>query len=140
MKNIQIKKSEYLSKLRLPAGQLGQSLVILLVFITIIIVITSGAAIMMISNSQSTTQLSLGIEAGNVAESGVENATLRLLRNPDYSGETLTVGNGTATINVSGTEEKTITVTGTVGEFKKTIRIIGNLSGNIFSVTSWSEI
>ena len=87
----------------------GQTLVLLLVFVAITITITSAAVAMMIINSQSGSRFELREITYTVAESGAENALLRLLRDPDYTGETLTIEDGTATITVTGSSVKTIT-------------------------------
>lgn len=65
---------------------------------------------------------------------------LRLLRDPDYSGETLTVGDGTATITVTGTTTKTITSEGDYNGFKRKIEVVGTFTNDVFDVTSWEEI
>lgn len=117
----------------------GQALVVLLVFAAIAITITAGAVIVTISNSQATSKYALGEEDLLIAQSGAENAILRLLRDPNYSGETLNLGFGSATITVTGTTTKTITSASSDSVFKRTIQVSGTLSGNVFTVTSWLE-
>ena len=121
-------------------SQTGQALVVLLVFVAIAVTITVGAVLVTISNSQATSKYALGEEDLLIAQSGVENAILRLLRDPNYAGETLNVGFGSATITVTGTTTKTITSASSDSVFKRTIQVIGTFSGNTFTLTSWSEI
>lgn len=120
--------------------QAGQALVVLIMVIAVAMTITTGAVIVTVVNSTTTSKYALGEEALMIAQSGVENAILRLLRDPDYTGETLSVGYGTATITVSGTPIKTITSVSSNSGFKRTIQVIGTLSANEFLVTSWAEI
>lgn len=121
-------------------SQAGQSLIMLLVFITMAITITTGAVTVTLLNSRSTTTWYQGEQTLQVAEAGVENAIIRLLRDPTYTGETLTVDSGTATISVTGTSPKTITVEALSGTFKRRIQVIGSFTNNTFSITSWKEI
>lgn len=118
----------------------GQTMVTLLFFVVIALTITSAAVAMVITNSQSTTKFEQGLLAYYVAEGGVENALLRLLRNPNYTGETLSVGEGTAVITVAGTDPKTITSLGTVRNFSRKIQLVAEYTNNILSVTSWKEV
>jgi len=119
----------------------GVALVLLLVFMAIAITVTSAAVLLTISFSQSSTRQDISHAALSVAESGMENALMRLLRNPAYSGETLTVDDGVATINVSsGGGTYTVTSTGQVGDYSRTVRVLVQDSGGIMNLTSWLEI
>lgn len=119
--------------------QSGQTLVLLLVFMVVAITITTAAVIVTLVNSQSATRLEQGEITLGIAEAGMENAILRLLRNPEYSGETLTVNGGMATIEVSGETTKTITVTGANGNYIRKLQATVD-SNSILTVTSWQEI
>ncbi len=112
----------------------------LLVLMTTGIIITSAAVILIIVNSQASSKFSLGEDAYAIAESGAENAILRLIRNPSYAGETLTVGNGSATITVTGSSTKTIVSEGVRGNFRRKVQVVGGYVNNIFTPTSWTEI
>ena len=119
--------------------QAGQSLVTLIVFIMIFMSIFTMSITMMAVNSLATDDFQQGIAARQVTESGIENALLRLLRNPDYSGETLAVGNGSVVITVTGDAyNKTIISVGTLGKFQKKIKatIIYN---DVITISSWKE-
>src|SRR3989344_8272621 len=118
----------------------AQSLVVLLVFIATATIITAGATTVTLINSQSGSKFSLAQETLEVAEAGADNAILRILRNPSYAGEILTVGAGTATITVSGSSTRTIDSTGQIGNFERKIRVVGTFTNNTFTITSWSEI
>jgi hypothetical protein len=120
--------------------QSGQSLVMLLIFMIIALTITSAAIAMIVINTRTTGKFALGTVAYYAAESGAENAILRLLRNPNYSGETMAVGDGSAVITVSGVDPKTITSVGVVGDARRTIQVVAGYTNNILTVSSWKEI
>src|SRR5258708_4889168 len=113
----------------------------LLFFVTIAITVTTAAIIAMYSNAQSATKVQQGAIAYYVAEGGIENALIRLLRDPTYTGETLPVGTSTAVITVTGSSSSyTITSKGTVGNFLRTIQVTaGYNSSNILTISSWQE-
>lgn len=117
----------------------GQALTALLVFMVVAITITTAAVAMIIASSQSAARLVSGESALAVAESGAENALLRLLRDTSYGGETLAVGTGTATVTVTGGATRTITSTGQDGNFVRRVQIVASYSNNILVVLSWIE-
>ncbi len=117
----------------------GQGLVILIVFVAMAMTVISSAVTTNVINSVSTTRSQEGEVALNVAESGIENAMLRLLRDSSYTGETLAIGSDTATITVTGTNPKTIVSTGTVGAYKRTITVTATENAGVLEITSWSE-
>ena len=119
--------------------QNGQALVTLLFFMIVSITITTAAVMIVVTNSIGASKIQQGEIGFSVAESGMENALIRLLRNPSYSGETLDVGNGEAIITVSGTSPIIITSEGFEGNFKRTIEVQAQYVNSILTVTSWKE-
>lgn len=118
----------------------GQALVTLLVFMMMATVVIAGAVAMTVINTQSSGKLVDGAESLKVAEAGADNAVLRLVRDPGYTGEVLTVGGGTAIITVTGGATKTILVDGEVGDFHRKVEVLVSYSGNTITVSSWKEI
>ncbi|MBI3380276.1 hypothetical protein HY029_05990 [Candidatus Gottesmanbacteria bacterium] len=118
----------------------GQALVTLLFFMIIAITVTSGAVVIILSNSVSASKFDQGNSAYYIAESGVENALIRLLRNPNYTGETLPIDTGNATIQISGSNPITITSVGTLNNLSRTIQVTVDYTNNILTVQSWKEI
>ena len=118
----------------------GQALIMLLVFAIISITLSSAAVIITFLNSQTTSSFERGIEANNIAESGAENAILRLLRNPDYIGEKLPVGSGYFIATVSGQTTKTITSTGISGHATQKVQVVVQYTNNVLTVSSWQDI
>ncbi len=123
----------------LAKSQSGQTLIALLVFISVAMLLTMSAAAVTIINTQTNSTFANGDAALQTAESGIDNAMQRLLRNPNYVGETLTIGDGTATITVSGTTTKTIVSKGTLGGLQRTITATATYNATVLTLTSWSE-
>lgn len=106
----------------------------------IAMIVISSSVVMLIVNIKSTTKFELGTEAYAIAESGAENAVLRILRNPNYSGETLTVGNGIAEISVNGSTQKTILSVGKTDNFVRKVQVVVVYVNNIATISSWMEV
>lgn len=121
-------------------NQRGQTLVTLLVFVVMATAIATTAVAVIINTTQSTFILEKQTVASQMAASGIENAMLRLLRNPDYTGETLPVGTGIVTINVTGTTTKTITATAQNDEFVATYEATASYVDYRLTVTAWHAV
>ena len=117
----------------------GQGLIVLIVLVAMALTIISSAVTSNVINAISTTRTQEGESARDIAESGIENALLRLLRDSSYAGETLPVGEGSATITVSGTNPKTIVSVGNISTYRRTITVTATETNGVLSVTTWSE-
>lgn len=117
----------------------GQTLIALLMFMLVTIVITTTAAAIAVVNLQAGNSYSSGEIAVQNAETGIENAFLQLLRNPSYTGETMTLTEGAATITISGTTTKTIVSIGSSGNFRRTVTATAANSNNVLTLSSWRE-
>lgn len=117
----------------------GQGLVLLIVFVAMALTVISSAVTSNVINGISATKSQEGEIAIQVAESGIENAMLRLLRDSEYTGETLAVGADTATITVTGTNPKTIRSIGNVGEFRRTLIVTVLETNGELNITSWTQ-
>ena len=119
----------------------GQALITLLVFTIMAITITSAAVVVIIINSTTATKLQESTVAYEVAESGANNAVLRLLRDPGYTGEALTVGNGTATITVVPTGGLYVIMSqGKENNFIRTVQVNASYFNNVLVATSAGEV
>jgi hypothetical protein len=119
----------------------GQALITLIFFVLIASIVSTGAVMLMIVNMSSATKQEQSMLAYAIAESGVENGILRLLRDPGYTGETdFAVGSGTADITVTPGNPITITATGQEGKFIRTIQVTVTYSDGEYTITSWKEI
>jgi uncharacterized protein YjdB len=120
--------------------QKGQTLILLLVFIVVAIAITTAAVVAISTNSESTTNTSMGVITKQMAESGIEQALLKYLRNPSYTGETFTLDTGSVTVTVSGNGNITIDSVAVNGNFTKKVEVSAIYSNNILTVGSWKDI
>jgi hypothetical protein len=118
----------------------GSALITILVMIAVALLVSSSAIVVAVTTSQVTSQATRSEQALAIAEAGVEESMLRLLRSPSYTGGTLTLDNGTATMTVGGTTTKTITSVGVVTGVERTIQATATLNGTVLSLTSWQEI
>ena len=118
----------------------GQALVVLLMFIVVATMVAVAATLLSSYALSSTTRMEQSQAALSVSESGMENALIRLLRDPSYSGETLTLPDGIATITVTGSTTKTVTSVGKAGNFMRTVvATVVYAANGISTVTSWSD-
>lgn len=105
------------------------------------ITIATTSVSVIITNAQSTAATAQSMEAYYAAEAGVENATLQLLRNPSYTGETLQITSDTTSqIVVENSPSYVVTATGKSGRYTRVIRANLNYTNSILSVVSWTEI
>lgn len=119
----------------------GAALILLLVFMAVAITITTAATLLTISSTQAASRQDIGHAALAIAESGLENAYIQILRDPSFTGETLTVGSGVATITVSSVSGVfTLTSTGVVDGFSRTVRSLVQDNGGVYNLSSWTEI
>lgn len=115
----------------------GQALVSLLMFIVIALTVITSTITTVISNTRAASIEEQAVDVYYVAEAGIENALIRLLRDPNYSGETLGVGNNSAAITIVGS---TITSTGYVNNLTKKIQVEVSYNDNQMIIISWNEI
>lgn len=119
----------------------GQALITVLFISVIGILITTGAVSALMSAFTATSEHEVGNLAYGAAESGVENAVLRLMRDPAYTGETLIVSPGrTATVSVNTASGIVITSVGVAGSISRKIVVSGQYNNLIFAINSWNEV
>jgi hypothetical protein len=126
--------------MRARSGESGQILVALLAFIATGLIITVTAAAITATNLLTNSKYTSGEKTLQVAEGGIDNAIMRLVRDPSYTGETLTIGTGTATITVSGSSPYIILSKGTIGNFHRTIQVTATRTNNALTISNWAEV
>ncbi len=117
----------------------GQTLVALLIYMVIAMTITLAAVAVTIINIRANNSYSSGSLALEYAQDGVENAMIQLERNPSYTGETMSIGSGSATITVSGSGSLTISSVGSVGNYRRTVTATATYASNSLTLNSWAE-
>lgn len=115
----------------------GQALIVFLFFVLTGITITSAAVMMLLNTILNTSVNERSLLARAYAESGVENALIRYVRNPDYSGEVLTIGQGSVDVTVSG---GIIIAVAKVGDVSRTVQATTEYNNDEIVVSSWKEI
>lgn len=129
-----------MKKNTIQSSESGYMLTALLVFLVVIIIITTTSVLVSVSSLRSETYFDSGSEALAAADSGAENAILRLLRDPTYLGETLQVGNSDVTITVAGSAPQVVTVVADSGSFERTVEVRLQRVDGMLQVTSWKEL
>lgn len=118
--------------MNLPKKNSGQTLLSLLLVAVIGITVATGATMLIIINSQSGLKVQLGETAYSIAQSGADNAVLRLLRDPTYTGESnLPVDGGYANITVSSNNGIFIaTSSGSINNFVRKIQVVAHYTSD----------
>lgn len=118
----------------------GQAMITVLFIMLIGMLITMASVITSINNATSTTNSEIGVTAYDLAESGAENALLKLIRNPNYTGEQYSPSIGqTITITVTGVSPQIITSEGKIGTIAKRIQINLQYNDGVLVINSWKE-
>ncbi|MBI2031305.1 MAG: hypothetical protein HYT08_01690 [Candidatus Levybacteria bacterium] len=118
----------------------GQALITFLYIMIIGMTISSASAVIMLINLMGGGTMERGEITYYIAESGIENAILKLLRDPDYSGETLSVGGGNVTTEITSQNPLTIVATGRYNNIVRKIEVQTLYNNNVLTISSWREI
>jgi len=131
----------------------GQTLVALLFFVMVGMIVTAAAVMILSTNSLAAQKLSQGEVTRQLAETGAENALLRLLRDKSYGdcpnyclGDTLNIGDDSVLIKVKTTiiaETTTITINSVAisGNFVREIEVkVVKNPNDVLTPLSWKEI
>jgi len=115
-------------------------LITLLVFMTIAIIVITATISIVASNTVGASVAQQGLVARDIAENGIEESLLRLLRDPLFTGGTIPVGNGNAQIIItSNGQNKIIQSTGTVGDFQRKITVSITYNNYVIKIISWQD-
>lgn len=118
----------------------GQA-VITVIFIAVIGMFIATGAIFTVANAlESSASEELGAAAFQAAESGIENSVLRLMRDPSYTGETMSIDQrSTAVVTVTTGTGIRIESIGTVGAVSRKIVADAHYDNLVLIVDSWGE-
>ncbi|PIS22322.1 hypothetical protein COT50_02560 [candidate division WWE3 bacterium CG08_land_8_20_14_0_20_41_10] len=120
----------------------GQILTSVLVFMAFGLSVIALSATLTVINIQNTAKLAQSEQASNYAEAGAEEAILRLIRDPAYSGGSLPLSADTVIgITVTGVgDSRTIISTATYNGFTKKVQAVVSLANNKATLVSWKQI
>lgn len=118
----------------------GQAMVMLVLLTVILASIATSVVAIVTTNALNTMREERGNQALSIAESGAEEALLQLLRDPSYSGGSLTTSEGSATVVVVGDGTKTITSQGEVVGYVKVVEVVARMELGQLLIDSWQEI
>ncbi len=118
----------------------GQILTSVIVFIAFGLSVIALSSILTIINLQNTAKNIISVQALSYAEAGVEDAILRLIRDPAYPGGVATLDSATVAVTISGDAiNKTVTSTATYNGFTKKIVVVASLANNKLTLVSWKQ-
>ncbi len=126
-------------------NQNGQALVALLIFIVMAIAIGTAAAFIIAGNSEGASSVAEGVIARQMADSGIEEAYLEIVRNgvsylPNPNPEVLNLDGGTVSIKFSWNgSTATIDSIATSGNYVKCVRSLVTANSGMSQI-SWKEV
>ena len=113
------------------------ALISTLVVISVIFTVALSMSILGIGAIDVTRVTNESHKAFSVAEACLDEAMLRLLRDSSWTGDTLTVGDGSCTITVAGAGPFTINVVATVADATRRVEADFDVATN--TITRWEE-
>jgi hypothetical protein len=117
----------------------GQALISLVFFTIIGMAIATAAILATLSSTIASSKLQSGTLTFSEAESGAENAYLKLLRNPYYKGEKMSINGATVIATVSGSTNITIDSKATSGTFSRAVEVKLQYTAGKYVIQSWKE-
>jgi len=112
----------------------------MITFIAIAMAIIPSMVLLNINAGQGTIRAQEGEQALAYAQTGAEDALVRLLRDKNYAGETLVIGSGTVSISVAGNDTlKTVLATGSAGVYRRTVEMIVSQDTGTWVIQSWEQ-
>lgn len=121
----------------------GQALIGVLAIIAISSILVTSLMTNSLISADSLLKLRQSSQLINNADSFLESAILKLLRDPSYPGETLTVGNNQVIIEITGDNPKIILVksTNSSGDILRKLQAQASFSvDGVLTVSNWQEI
>jgi hypothetical protein len=118
----------------------GQALISLVFFTIIGMAIATAAIVATLSSTIASSKFQSGTLTFSEAESGAENAYLKLLRDPYYKGETMDINGATVIATVSGSINITISSKATSGTFSRIVEIKLSYASGRYVIQSWKEV
>lgn len=128
-------------------NQKGQALITMIFISSIGMTIVLAAAVFILQNMKATSQVEQGTVAYYAAESGAQEALLRLIRDPSYTGtaqnQPLVIMVGEIPVTVVIQADSVSGIITSVATYSNSIRKIQLqtvYNNNVREITSWKEI
>lgn len=121
--------------------QNGQVLVSILIIIAVAVLAT-GTAVVASSLSRTTGVATVSDKLLYAAESGAEETLIKLLRDPNYSGESVNINGVSVNINVTNPtpSERLIISKAVQDNLIRKVAVSAEFINNILAVNSWKQI
>jgi len=123
-------------------NQKGQALVSVLMIITITI-LAASTAVVAASLSLTAGRGSQSNKVYYAAETGVEEALIKLLRDPSYGSGNLTLNGAAVQISVQtpilNPNQRIITSEATLDNIRRRVEVSASFTNNVLTVNSWKE-
>ncbi len=120
--------------------QPGNILVIVLVMMVVGITIATMSLALVITTTQSMGGAMEADRMRTAAEGAIENAILKVLRNPSYSGETMTIDGIPITLTVTQGAQTTVMATAVKGTHRQRYQVVLQRTNGVLGVVSWLHI
>jgi len=120
--------------------QKGQALIMVILIGIIALIAVVSAATLVISELKKNTTVSFGVSQYQITYGALENALMRVLRDPNYTGETVTLATSTCIITVSGSSPKTVEARCSDGTYSRKINATATFTGGVMAVSGISEV
>lgn len=118
----------------------GQAVITVLFVVVIGMLVATGATMTLVNAYTAASNRELSAYAYDMAESGIENGMLRLLRDTSYTGETISFGpNRLAVVTVSQFPDLIIQSVGTAGSIVRKIIVRAHMDNLRIVIDSWKE-
>jgi type II secretory pathway component PulK len=122
----------------------GQAMIAILLVVALALIFITTTAVIYTSEADFSFNTRKSNEVYYNGEAALENAIIRIIRNPNYLGETLTLDDGSAIISVSigpSPTQKTINIKSISNSHKfiRNIQAIIDTNNHVVSLVSWRE-
>lgn len=122
-------------------NQKGQALISILLIMSLAVLVVSSA---LVSTSLSKTA-GISTESDRVlysAETGVEEALIKLLRDPNYQTDSFTFDGVLVNIRIENPNPNQVTITSEAlaDNLKRTVEVLATFEDNILTITNWKQV
>ncbi len=124
-------------------NQKGQALISILLIMSLAVLVVSSA---LVSTSLSKTA-GISTESDRVlysAETGVEEALIKLLRDPNYQTDSFTIDGVLVNIKIQignpNPNQVTIKSEALADNLKRTVEVLATFEDNILTITNWKQV